>query len=164
MAADRQYASAIKILQTLKARDDATSSTSSNSLQPGSSAIASRQGPSRLLAPVSQTPVLDYLEHAFEQRSTLLGKFIQAYRRISGRRSSLGSEDPAQAANQHDAQDLMTKIVRNKYLRMSSNNLKSAESKKQKALALAVERLEKAYSLGKADAGLMLADLSLVSW
>ena len=157
--AERQYASAIKILQTLKQREDATSS---NPSQLGSASTSFQQSPSRLLSPVSQTPVLDYLEHALDGRTRVLGHLVRGYRRLTGKNSKLGSEDASQSSNQHDAQDLMAKIVRNKYLRMSSKNIKSSQSKRQQAVEAAVERLEKAYALGKADAALLLADLSLV--
>lgn len=153
-AAERLYASSMKILATLKARqDDYDKPTAQSDYLDG------HDSTSRLLVPQSRTPLLDYLETALKGRGKVAPKVLAHYRNlVTGSKTSSPGDPSSDGAV---AEDLMTKLLKAKYLRTSTKTTTPQDPRKA-ALNLAVERLEKAFQLGKQDAGLVLADLHIV--
>lgn len=153
VTADRLYTSSLKILASLKARGDQGERTSHIA-----DYFDSSETTSRLLVPVSPTPLLDYLETALEGRARYLSRVLSAYRSLVSR----GSRNGTHVATDQTDEDFMTKLLKAKYLRTGSKS-PAIKDKKRAAVNMAIERLEKALKLGKSEAALVLADLFLVS-
>lgn len=169
--AERLYASAVKILANVKTRVESMQIADVDQ-NPELFDQGTGTGGSTLLQPLSQTPLLDHLEHILARRTKYSIKLIRLFRRVTGKY-------PQRSISQRDhhssSQNVLSRIPFIRYLdRFSSSfNLytirgrqssKDAISSKTKAaVETAVQRLEKAFQLGKPDAGMVLADLHLVS-
>ena len=175
LPADKLYSSSLKILSNLRARSEASTSSSFSSGSASASAstpghpILHQKSPSRLLAPVTRTPLLDFFEEGLTGRTRVLSRLVGLFRRVTGKYGSTTSAESQLAdRNQEEARDLMSSILKAKYLRgvtgsIGSGRSGSLQNRKKQAIELAVERLEKAHRLGKNEAALVLGDLYLVS-
>lgn len=143
----------MKILGSLNARNDQGAR-----LSYAAGYLDSSETTSRLLVPISTTPLLDYLEESVEGRTKYLAKLLSTYRNLTSKPKSTIAGSPK--ATQDG--DIMTKVLKAKYLRTGSKT-PAMKDKKKAAITMAVERLEKALALGKHEAALLLADLYLVS-
>ena len=143
---------------------------------------------SSLLEPASATPLLDFLEDSVNSRTHTLARAVRLLRRVLAKpryivrrsddtgptsTSSAPSAVPS-ASREQDAEPDSNNAAYAKLRRLLSGknvplpaSRSAKESQKQQqvraAMDLAVERLEKSFSLGKTQAGLLLADLHLVS-
>ena len=117
---------------------------------------------------MTRTPLLDFLEDGLTGRTRVLSRLVGLFRRVTGKYGSTTSAESQQAdRNQEEARDLMSSILKSKYLRgvtgsIGSGRSGSMQNRKKQAIELAVERLEKAHRLGKTEAALVLGDLYLV--
>lgn len=152
MLADRLYTSSMKILASVRSRQDHARSLASTPDYLDVSETASR-----LLVPISHTPTLDYLEQALKGRTKYLNKLIATYRALVAGSTRNGTG----TSTSHHNGDFMTKLLKVKYLRTGSNT-PASKDKRRAAVNMAIERLEQALSLGKHEAALVLADLYLV--
>lgn len=143
----------MKILASLKSRQDQPEVSGQTS-----NYVDSSRTTSRLLVPTSPTPTLDYLEDAVKGRAKYLTKLLATYRAIMARSVWNGTD----SSTAYQDGDFMTKLLKAKYLRTGSK-IPAIKDKKRAAVNMAIERLEKALSLGKFEAALDLADLHLVS-
>lgn len=184
----------MKILATLKARSEAaqlasqaaaSSSGIKNTLYTSKDTVQGLSyGDSTLLRPVTETPLLDYLEEKLSSRTSFLARLLRLYRRMTGRWSqNHASYKSAQSSKQSSSASpptpsdkakpetsaatshgFMGRLAAVKNINIAPSKRRDSVHNQQTraAAALAVERLEKAYELGKIEAGLILADLYLV--
>lgn len=143
----------MRILGTLKQREDTASASASERSSgfalgtPSSASSDNTVTTSSLLQPASYTPLLDYLDATLQKRTKYLARLIRWYRRVKAEK---GGQDAFPFANR------ITGIFKR-----SRNTV--IENQTRAAVEAAIERLDRSLSLGKAEAGLVLADLHMVS-